>query len=194
MRPLAHLAPALLLLAGCTVLRPPAPREAAAEPARPVRAGVEVQAYPAGVILALQGRRALTESDDLLFRVGYNATRRRDFGKHDDERGGGPGVGVGWRRSFSPRGEDGWLSGARLDLWSLGIDWKDDPSSTFPAGRKGESDVLVLQPTAELGYGWSVGPGRIELVLALGLEINVRTSGEAVGEGPIGLLGLTWIP
>jgi len=152
-----------------------------------------VQGYPAGVIAAGHVRYALSDRDELSLRIGYNATDRQDFGEHDDERGGGLGGGIGYRRSLRPRGEGGWLWGARADLWDLEIDWKDDPSGAFPAGREGTTDVLVLQPTAELGYGWWLEGARLELVLGLGAEINVDTAGEDVGEGAILLLGVTYL-
>lgn len=36
--------------------------------------------------------------------------------------------------------------------------------------------------------------GRFETTLGLGMEINVDTDGEEVGEGAIVLFGLTWLP
>jgi hypothetical protein len=75
-----------------------------------------------------------------------------------------------------------------MDVWDLIIDWKDP-------GRMGSTETLVLQPTAEVGYGWNTaGVGRIELGLGLGAEINVDTDGEDVGEGAIFLIAVTWLP
>ena len=51
---------------------------------------------------------------------------------------------------------------------------------------------MVVQPTVELGLraessaGWT-----LDFLLALGLEINTGVDGEAVGEGPIALVGVT---
>lgn len=183
------LSAALLVAAGCAApAGGPAPL---ALQDRPAKRGIaaEVRVYPAGVITSVRGARALRKSDVLHFSAGYNFTDRRDFGEHDDEEGGGPGIGAGWRRYYGPdRG--GWMWGARLDLWDLEIDWEDD----LPSGgkREGETDVTVLQPTVEGGYTWRLGGGwRLDLTLAVGAEINVDTDGEDVGEGAIGLLGVT---
>lgn len=152
--------------------------------------GLELQAYPAGIVPGAQARWRMDEDDAVFVRAAANLTDRQDFGEHDDESGGGFGLGAGWRHAVAgDLGADGWLYGARLDLWSLSIDWKD------PGPREGTTDVLVLQPTAEFGYGWSTAAGsRIELTATLGAEINVDTDGEDVGEGAILLLGLTWLP
>lgn len=152
--------------------------------------GFELQAYPAGVVPGAQARWRLDEDDAVFVRAAANLTDRRDFGEHDDESGAGFGLGAGWRRAAGgDLAADGWHYGARLDLWSLSIDWED------PGPRTGTTDVLVLQPTAEFGYGWSTAGGsRLELTAALGAEINVDTDGEDVGEGAILLLGLTWLP
>lgn len=159
---------------------------------QPWSLGGEVQGYPAGVILTVNARRQLSEHGALTVRTGYNFTERDDFGEHDDEDGGGPGFGVGYRHSFAPHSENGWLAGGRVDLWFLQVDWEDDPNGSFPNGRDGTTDVVVLQPTVEGGYGWRVGSGRVELTLAVGAEINVHEDGEDVGEGAIGLLGVSY--
>lgn len=147
-------------------------------------AGVTVQAYPAGVMVAGELEFPLEAHHSIFLRAGYNFTDRRDFGEHDNEEGGGPGATVGYRYTLRDSG-DGWFFGARADVWFLDIDWKDP-------GRSGNSDVIVFQPTAEAGYravfknGWAVSP-----FLGLGVEINVHTSGEDVGEGAILLGGVS---
>jgi len=190
------------LLAACSAPRPsaqPSPVRAAqydpnyggagADGLGPLQLGLEVQAYPAGVIPGVHARWALDRSSALTARVAANITDRGDFGEFEDESGEGFGAGVGYRRALEGSlASDGWLWGARVDLWSLEIDWEDP-------GRSGTTDILVLQPTVEFGYGWALGSGgRLELVAGAGAEINVDTDGEDVGEGAIGLLGLTWIP
>ena len=149
--------------------------------------GPEVQVYPAGLITAVQAQREVSEHGAWTFRAGYNFTDRADNGEHDDEDGGGPGAGVGYRHSFAGHSQSGWLVGARADLWFLDIDWKDDPNLS------GSTDVVVLQPTVEAGYAWHLGTGRLELTAAVGAEINVDEDGEDVGQGAIGLLGLTYL-
>jgi hypothetical protein len=185
-RPNLLVAVSLAVLASCT---------SSDQPVGPLQAGVELQAYPAGIIPAVHLRKSISDQDVITARIGSNITDRRDFGEHDDETGSGFGGGIGWRHFIKPSNpfaqaglQSGLLYGARLDLWSLDMDWKDP-------GRSGSTDILVLQPTAEFGYGWThVSLGRFETTLGLGMEINVDTDGEEVGEGLIVLFGLTWLP
>ena len=149
--------------------------------------GPEVQVYPAGIIAGVLAQTPVSDDDLFTFRIAYNATDRQDFGEQDDEEGGGPGFGVGYRHFFD---EDylGWLVGGRLDLWFLEIDWEDDNPVA-----EGTTDVIVLQPTIEGGYAFDGGDGwRIEVTASVGAEINVDEDGEDVGEGAIGLLGVSF--
>lgn len=152
-------------------------------------AGLDTQVYPAGVNSTARADWSVSEQRTLSLHAGYNNTERQDFGEHDDESGGGPGFGISGRHYW---GEDysGWFAGGRLDLWLLDIDWQDRPGT--PAARAGQTDIVVLQPTALGGYRWKLGnsPWRLDLYAAGGVEINVSTAGEDVGEGAIGLLGL----
>lgn len=185
--PLACAVLALVPLAtGCAVRTNPV----AEDGRRVVSFGGEVQAYPAGVIAGAHVRHAIDDASAAHVRLAANVTDRGDFGEHDDETGSGFGFGTGYRRALNGGlDEEGWLWGVRADLWFLDIAWED------PGPREGSSDIVVLQPTVEFGYGWTTeSAGRVELVLGVGAEINVDTSGEDVGEGAIGLLGLTWLP
>ena len=151
--------------------------------------GAEVQGYAAGVITTLDAVYTLQKHDALTLRVGYNSTDRQDFGRHQEEEGGGPGLGLGYRYYFGPD-HDGWLLGARLDVWWLEIDWKDNVG--LPTERSGRTDVTVLQPTIEGGYAWRFGRNwKLDLAVSFGAEINVDRSGEDVGEGGIVLGGVT---
>jgi hypothetical protein len=167
--------------------------------AQPIDFAAEVQAYPAGIIPSIQARKSVGEKDQFYARVAANITDRQDFGEHDDETGEGFGVGLGWRHFLTPWTEatetvpgyrpDGWQYGVRLDVFDLSIDWID------PGNRRGTTDIIVVQPSIEFGYGWSnTSMGRLEANLGLGAEINVDTDGEDVGEGAILLFGLTWHP
>jgi hypothetical protein len=146
-------------------------------------AGLELRGYPAGFIptvhldLPVGGKYFLTGSG------GYNFTNRRNFGRHDDERGGGPGLGLSLIRSDASRRGVQW--GVRAELWRLRIDWRDQ------SDRAGVTKVLVFQPSARLGYAWVLRKSRtsVDVSIGLGQEINVRTLGERVGEGPILILG-----
>ena len=151
--------------------------------------GVEVQAYPAGVIPGLHVQLPQDELSAITLRAAHNFSDREDYGEFDDEEGGGFGGGVGYRRYLEP-GREGWLWGGRVDVWALEIDWEDQGGT--PMATSGTTDIVVLQPTVEGGYGFRLSEGlRLEATLGLGAEINVDTDGEDVGEGAILLLGLT---
>jgi hypothetical protein len=140
--------------------------------------GAEIRVYPAGLMPSIRAEFDLGTGGLLLGQIGYNATDRRDWGEHQDESGGGFGLGAGWLHPLSGR----WIAGVRVDYWWLAIDWTDP-------GREGSSDVGVLQPTVNAGYRWPAGNWDLEATLAIGGEFNVRTDGEDVGEGWIVLAG-----
>jgi len=143
--------------------------------------GAEVRLYPAGVIGDFRLTFEASERELVLVTVGGNWTDRRDWGKHQNEEGQGPGIGLGWLHRFGV--PDGWILGARIDVWRLEIDWTDPDDS-------GTTKVTVFQPTAQGGYLWLLGNSwAFEATLSLGAEINVSTDGEAVGEGAIVLGG-----
>jgi len=148
-----------------------------------VRPGVLLRVYPAGQVIAFQ--LALDSPAETEYRIyaGYNRTRRMNWGKHEDERGGGPGAGVEVIR-FLTRTERDWFYGFRAEAWSLNIDWRQ-------AGSSGSSRALVLQPLVVAGYRLTPGSVSADLSLSLGREINAHTSGEAVGEGMIILGGVS---
>jgi hypothetical protein len=146
--------------------------------------GIELQGYPAGLISAARFELPLGRRGSVGVTAGYNLTDRRDFGEHDDEQGGGFGVGLMTTQRLGS-GASGFYLGWRVDLWWLEIDWED----RTPA-RTGTTKITVLQPTGRAGYAWSLADGRLRLEAGLGLgaEVNIRTQGEAVGDGAI-LLG-----
>lgn len=143
--------------------------------------GLEVRAYPAGAIVAADWRLADTAALQWGLLAAYDFAQRGDAGRHEEEDGGGPGIGIYAQR---PSRDRSWFWGGRLELFQLDIDWRDQ-------GRRGSSDVTVLQPTATLGYHFAAIK-QVDLSIAahFGAEINLDTRGEAVGEGAIGLLGL----
>jgi hypothetical protein len=165
----------------------------------PVAVGGEVQLYPAGVIGGVHARTIVGPGEFVTARVAANVTDRRDWGEQDDEEGAGWGGGLGYRQYFDPAVDGtsssgaGFLWGARVDVWDLEIDWQDAPGT--PGATSGSTDVLVLQPTVEIGYGFDLSSGwRGEFVLGAGFEINLDEKGRDVGEGPIGLVGVTLVP
>jgi len=153
--------------------------------------GLEVQAYPTGIIPGLHFEFGVGDKDGLLGRVGYNVVNHRDLGVQDKEKGGGFGFSIGYRRYFKEQ-RQGFFLGARTDLWFNKIDWKENPN--LPTEVTGRTDITVFQPTAEAGYvfnlkkeGWSFVPS-----IAFGAEINIKTEGLPVGEGAVLLLGFTF--
>lgn len=156
----------------------------------------EFQAYPTGLIPGLRADWQFRTHHSLQLRVGYDLVRHGNKGVQNDERGGGFGGTLGYRYHFLDA-RKGLFLGARADVWRNRIDWIDyAPSGGQMAS--GVSKIVVFQPTAEAGYrfpfgqsNWFVAPN-----IAFGAEINVKTQGVDVGQGPILLLGLslgTWL-
>ena len=157
-------------------------------PPRDFVRGLAVQGYPAGVILNGHMSYYFRDNQVGTLYIGYNLTNRRDWGEHDDERGGGAGAGLAWRLFFNGNGkESGWFTGVRTDIWFLTIDWEED------TGQEGETEVSVLQPTAQIGYSFSPTDSRLvfDVSASLGAEFNILTRGEDVGQGAIFLLGIS---
>ncbi|NNC95651.1 MAG: hypothetical protein HKN92_08820 [Chitinophagales bacterium] len=172
----------------------------------PFDLGFEVQAYPTGIILGTRFEKGITLKDAIHIRIGYNLINHRDLGEHDEEKGGGAGLTIGYRHYFKPA-MHGFLIGARSDFWFSSIDWKDE---TDLGEVSGTTEITVIQPTLEIGYTfllsndyWVITPS-----LAFGYEINVKSdppssysdievadwnsnNGENVGEGAIILLGIS---
>ena len=145
--------------------------------------GPELQWYPAGLIPGIQFSLNLSDHHSIHTRVGYNIADRKDFGKHDDEQGGGAGITLGYRYFFKPE-HAGFFIGGRTDFWKMNIDWKQNTTS-------GTTKISVLQPTVELGYKFLLKNNFfIAPVVTNGVEINIKTQGEPVGEGFITLVGV----
>ena len=148
--------------------------------------GVEIQAYPAGIITSAQLSYIYSEKQLFTVNIGLNTTDRRDWGEHDNEEGSGSGFGLGWRHYFRSATR-GFNVGVRTDVWFLSIDWIEN------VGAVGTTDITVVQPTAQLGYSLPLKDERwiIQGSVSLGAEINVQTEGEPVGEGAILLAGVS---
>jgi hypothetical protein len=196
MRAQLLVATATLSLVGACATTDPAPVLPAlattAEELPGWRFGGELQAYPAGVTAMALATHPIQDDDDFIFRLGYNYTDRSDFGEHDEESGGGWGLGIGSQHYFAGRYDPGWLVGVRLDAWWLTIDWEDDARMITPQ-TQGSTDVVVLVPVVEGGYAWPGKSGDLILTFGFGWEFNVWTSGEDVGDGPILLAGVRYI-
>lgn len=156
---------------------------------RPWAIGVEAQVYPTGVIPGVRVQKAINDKGMLHIRGGYNLVDHRDLGEHEDESGGGFGGTIGYDH-FVQTDYYGWFFGPRVGLWFNSIDWKDNIGEANEL--TGTSDIIVLQPTLEAGYRFQLGAGDFYLAptVALGMEINVKTEGEEVGQGAVFLLGV----
>lgn len=153
-----------------------------------VEVSFETQVYPTGIIPGIRWSKSVSGTDRFLIRVGYNWFRHRDLGVHDDERGGGFGATVGYMKYFNDE-QKGWYGALKNDIWFNSVDWTDN----LPTGTQmtGETSIIVLQPTAELGYSFLLKNDLIFTpTLAFGFEWNVRTKGEPTGEGAILLVGV----
>jgi hypothetical protein len=151
--------------------------------------GGEAQWYPAGLIFGLRSDLYYNKHENINLRIGYNLTDRQDFSKfNDNEKGGGFGFGVGYRYYVGKR--KGIYLGIRTDFWWLDIDWTDFNES-LQIDEMGTTEVVVFQPTIEIGYQfildkhWIIAPA-----FTNGREINVISKGEDVGQGWITLIGL----
>ena len=150
--------------------------------------GFGVQIYPAGTILNLKSSWAVSHRSELIGKLGYNFAQRENFGEHDSEEGGGPGFTLAYKR-FLKSGFKDWYAEARVGMWFLDIDWRDNT----PAAS-GSTDISVFQPTIGIGYDFPINNERIKFgaLVAFGYEVNVITSGREVGQGGISLFGLSF--
>lgn len=155
---------------------------------RPVAAaglGGEFRLYPSGAIASASVELPIGARDQVSPSLSYEFAERGNNGEHDEEHGGGVGIGAGVDHYFAARG-GGWFVGGRLEVFFLDIDWSDP-------GRSGSSKVRVLQPTVSGGYGWRLSNRyALQCALSLGDEINIRTRGEKVGDGAILLAGVAF--
>lgn len=147
--------------------------------------GIELQAYPTGFIPGVSVDHSISDKGMIHARLGANLFDHRDLGVHDSETGSGWGGSLGYHHYFS-EGQKGLFAGVRADVWSNHVEWSDNSPVLM-----GETDIIVLQPTLQLGYtmrsesGWYIKPA-----LGFGIEWNVQTEGEPTGEGAILLLGV----
>ncbi len=146
----------------------------------------EFQAYPTGLIPGIRLEKGFGEKNAAHLRFGYQVIDHRDLGKHDDETGSGWGFTLGYHRYFKG-GYQGFFLGARNDFWFNSMEWEMND------GTSGKTDIVVVQPTAQAGWVFLFGEKwLLSPTLSFGYEINVKTEGEATGEGAIILLGLNF--
>lgn len=152
--------------------------------------GLEMQVYPTGLLPSIQWERGFGKGHALHLRLGANLFDHRDLGVQDSERGMGWGGGAGWRWYLPRQGEhtaQGWLLGARTDVWRNTVEWSNETNGTPIAS--GTTKLWVLQPTLEAGYRFAFGEKwTLSPHLGFGWEWNAATDGNPTGEGAI-LLG-----
>ncbi len=150
--------------------------------------GLELQVYPTGIIPGIRAERSVNHHDVASMRVGYQIIDHKDFGVHGSEKGSGFGLTVGYKRYFQ-KYFTGLTLALRTDAWYNTIDWEDE---TDTGAVKGTTEILVLQPTVELGWAFSLSDNFVVTpAIAAGFEKNVYTKGEPTGEGLILLAGIT---
>lgn len=144
--------------------------------------GIELQAYPTGIIPGIRLEKYLSPSSSINFRLGYQLIDHRDLGVHLNEEGSGYGASIAYRRFFTSDSK-GLSLAFRTDLWFNEIDWEDELVS-------GTSYITVIQPTLMGEYSFRLGSNfTITPSLSFGWEWNVSTDGEPTGEGAIILIG-----
>ncbi|KYG79025.1 hypothetical protein [Roseivirga echinicomitans] len=148
--------------------------------------GVDIQAYPAGMMFMAKTAFNLNEHNVLNTRIGYNMARRQDFGEHDNEEGGGLGLNIGFKHYLKPA-SSGLYYELKSSIWFMNIDWRDNKPI-----RTGSTSITVFQPTAIAGYDFNLSSKvSFGLYAEFGYEINVISSGEDVGQGGISLVGFS---
>ena len=146
--------------------------------------GAEFQWYPTGTISSLHLAFNARMHHSVLVQLGYNKANRKDNGEKDNEKGGGWGGAIGYRYYFKPFPHKFFL-GAKTGLWRLNIDWVE-------GAQTGESKTWTLQPAFEIGYTFIINDQAfITPSISNGVEINMKTQGEKVGQGFITLIGIS---
>ncbi len=153
--------------------------------------GPEIQFYPTGIIPGIRFETDLNEKSAINFRLGFQWIRHRDLGVHEDERGDGYGMSIGYKRYLSSD-KTGFSLTLRADIWNNSLEWKDNIDT--PAEVTGETDIIVLQPTLVLEDAFTLWDGTLLIPsIGFGYEWNAKTDGEPTGEGAILLVGVSFI-
>ncbi len=148
---------------------------------------IEALAYPTGIITGVSLDKSIGMKDFIHIKLAINNFDHRDLGVHDEETGSGYGFTMGYRRFFN-ESHTNWRWGIKSDLWFNKVDWisRDVHANDIV----GETDIVVLQPTAELSYVFGSDNFIIAPILSFGIEWNIKTEGEPTGEGFILLVGV----
>lgn len=156
---------------------------------------LETQAHSAGFMPGIRVDLPLAHQINIVTRLAYLSTDRRDWGLNDFEKRSGLGFGLG--AEFSNAEITNFSLNVRADIWRLDTDWEYTDiicgivPPCFEHPIKGSSSVTVLQPTIGFGYQIPIGSSFfLQPSLNLGYEINLYTKGRAVGEGTLLLGGI----
>ena len=146
--------------------------------------GAQFQWYPSGTIAGLHFAFNSRIHHSVLFQLNYNKATRKDNGEKDDEKGSGWGGAIGYRYYFKPFPHKFFI-GAKTDIYRMKIDWVQGILT-------GETKTWTLQPTLEIGYTFIINDQAfITPSISNGVEINLKTEGEKVGQGFITLIGIS---
>ena len=149
-----------------------------------IDAGGEFLGRPHGYSAALHIAYNFPVHHALNLRVGYNKINSNTDGKHAAEEGSGPGFSLGYRYYFPVRPR-GFFLGIRADVLRLKIAWSQ-------ALFEGTSKIWALQPTAEMGYMILINDlFFITPFVSAGVQTNIKTEGQAVGDGFVPQFGLS---
>ncbi len=176
----------LCLALSCSLVN--AQTDSALKAIKKIELGLELQAYPAGLIPCFSANIFWRDNLTIRLRTGFNFIDRQDFSPFNDhEKGFGYGASIGLIRNFEKRKRE-FVFGPMFDVWSTNISWEDNLQSTKPT--QGKSYTLVIQPWVQAGYLWRKRNFSGGITLGFGREINAITIGEKVGEGWIGSLSI----
>ena len=146
--------------------------------------GAVFQWYPSGTISGLHLGFNSRLHNSFIVEAGYNKANRKDNGEKDNEKGGGWGGSLGYRYYFKPYPYKLFL-GLKTDIWRMSIDWTEGANT-------GNTKTWTLQPTFEIGYTFVINDQAfITPVIANGVEVNMKTEGDKVGQGFITLVGIS---
>lgn len=142
--------------------------------------GGEYQWYPSGRLASLHVAFNAIWHHSVLVSLGYNKINS----EKDIEKGSAWGGAIGYRYYFRQLPHK-FFVGARAGLWRKKIDWAQDLEA-------GETTTWTFQPTFEIGYTFIVKDWAfITPSISNGVEINIQTEGEKVGQGFITLIGIS---
>jgi Protein of unknown function (DUF3575) len=147
-------------------------------------AGGEFMGSGKGYTAALHLAYNLAVHNSFQVRIGYNKSNWKSSGKHDKEEGSGPGISLGYRYYFLVR-PHGFFLGIRADAWRMKVNWSQGDAT-------GISKLWAIQPAAEMGYMLLINDiFFITPSISAGLQNNLKTEGQAVGDGFIPQFGLS---